>query len=256
MDMEWLSLRRLSELEKVVSLIQHHLPNAKYVLEIGAGSGIQSKKLHEIGFEVKAIDVQESAHKKYWVWPVKEYNGTMIPYPDETFDVVFSSSVLEHIPHLDEFENEIKRVLKPSGVVIHVLPSSTWRFWTYWTHYLFIVKTAVKLLHKKLFSADQNRDLDDVTGRSTSIPKHRVFRNILFASLHGEHGNVLSELILFNRYVWQYHFSKHHFYILQITTNELFYTGYASLGSLLNLSIRKKLSRFLGASHNIFVLKK
>ena len=43
---------------------------------------------------------------------------------------MFSSNVLEHVRELDQLEVEIKRVLRPGGLCVHVLPTHVWRFWT------------------------------------------------------------------------------------------------------------------------------
>jgi len=40
-----------------------------------------------------------------------------LPFPDETFDVVFSQTVLFHVPHPEKALAEIKRVLRPGGLV-------------------------------------------------------------------------------------------------------------------------------------------
>lgn len=48
-----------------------------------------------------------------------------IPYPDESFDVVFSYSVLQHLAPADVEETlkECARVLRPGGTALHQMPS-------------------------------------------------------------------------------------------------------------------------------------
>lgn len=41
-----------------------------------------------------------------------------LPYGDATFDVVVSNQVIEHVSDTDTFLREIRRVLKPSGVLL------------------------------------------------------------------------------------------------------------------------------------------
>ncbi len=50
------------------------------------------------------------------------YDGDEIPFIDEYFDLVFSSSVLEHIENLDNTLSEVARVLKYGGLTIHSVP--------------------------------------------------------------------------------------------------------------------------------------
>jgi ubiquinone/menaquinone biosynthesis C-methylase UbiE len=44
-------------------------------------------------------------------------DATALPFPDEYFDCVYSFGVLHHIPDVAEVLSEVKRVLKPGGVL-------------------------------------------------------------------------------------------------------------------------------------------
>lgn len=46
-----------------------------------------------------------------------------LPFDDQTFDVVVSTSVLEHAQNKEECFREIRRVLKPGGIAMHLFPS-------------------------------------------------------------------------------------------------------------------------------------
>lgn len=41
-----------------------------------------------------------------------------LPYPDATFDTVFSNTILHHIPDPRPFLSELRRVLRPGGVLL------------------------------------------------------------------------------------------------------------------------------------------
>jgi ubiquinone/menaquinone biosynthesis C-methylase UbiE len=45
-----------------------------------------------------------------------------LPFADATYDFVFASHVLEHIPDDDKAISEIRRVLKPNGIAILPVP--------------------------------------------------------------------------------------------------------------------------------------
>lgn len=60
-------------------------------------------KLRESGFDVHAADLGHSNYKKDRIFPVPDYDGHHIPFADSTFDIVFSSNVMEHIPHVSDF---------------------------------------------------------------------------------------------------------------------------------------------------------
>lgn len=50
------------------------------------------------------------------------YNGKTIPFPDNTFDSILTSEVLEHIYNLEEILKELHRVLKPGGKILISVP--------------------------------------------------------------------------------------------------------------------------------------
>jgi len=45
-----------------------------------------------------------------------------LPYDDNSFDVVFSKSVLEHFYYPEKLVKEIYRIIKPGGLVITMVP--------------------------------------------------------------------------------------------------------------------------------------
>ena len=107
-NLEFLHLIRKAELEMVIK----YLPKNAQILEIGGGTGIQAKELTKKGFKIISIDVPESNYKLEKVFPVKEYDGKNLPFPDNHFDFIFSSNVLEHIKNIDGLFVEFSRVLK------------------------------------------------------------------------------------------------------------------------------------------------
>ena len=121
-SIEFLHAVREHEIEKIV---KHIAPGAR-VLEIGGGTGYQAKRLAECGFNVASIDVGTTHYKRRRVFPVIEYDGKVLPFRDAVFDVVFSSSVLEHVADLGQLYRESRRVLKQDGHCLHVMPSAVW----------------------------------------------------------------------------------------------------------------------------------
>src|SRR4051812_48480010 len=103
----YLDSLRAAELKLVLSLFP---PKGARVLEIGAGRGHQAALLRQSGFDVEAIELKDSPYQER-LFPVANYDGSTIPFADRSFDVVYSSNVLEHIPHLDRIHSEILRVL-------------------------------------------------------------------------------------------------------------------------------------------------
>ena len=62
--------------------------------------------------EYYKLDGGTLSHKMKYVCGYSED----MPFPDETFDFVFSINSLDHVDDLDETISEIKRVLKIGGI--------------------------------------------------------------------------------------------------------------------------------------------
>jgi len=248
--MKYLQKIRCYELSHVIPLI----PNGSNILELGAGAGWQAKILAEHGFVVKAIDLEESRYTKHRVWPVLHYDGINIPFPDNHFDVVFSSSVLEHVVQVEQFQSEIKRVLKPIGLAIHILPSGSWRIWTSISHYSFLAKA----LLFKVFSngCGEGDTVGKYIKETHHFSKKQLLKKTLFPSRHGETGNIISEIYLFSRLRWIRLFNRTGWTVQNCFPNRLFYTGFLIFSSKFSIKIRKKMSYLLGSSCLIYVLKK
>jgi len=100
-------------------------------LDIGAGNGIASYALAQEGWQVKALEPDSSElvgvgairklalENQLHVEVVQEF-GEKLPFPEQTFDLVFARQVLHHAQDLQKLCNEINRVLKPGGIFIAV----------------------------------------------------------------------------------------------------------------------------------------
>ena len=262
-SIEFLNKIRSHEFETYI----RHFPKHGRVLEIGGGTGAQAKLFHEYGYEIESIDVAESVYAEDRVHEVKLYDGYTIPFEDDSFDLIFSSNVLEHIAHLPEFHHEMKRVLKPGGNCIHIMPTAAWTFWTIVTSYLnameqagrSVARNRVQALPDGVESERTNppplvlRRLRLIPGTVLAVLK-TVFRNLtqnhsqLVPSRHGEFGNVFTELYTFSRYHWNRHFRKNGYQVVGSYPMGLFYTGYMFFGDKWSLKSREKWSRLLGSA--------
>jgi ubiquinone/menaquinone biosynthesis C-methylase UbiE len=84
----------------------------KLVLEVGSGLGL----LQHVVSSYVGVDVSPaSGHRIHK--PFCAADATKLPFPDNTFDAVWSVYVLEHIPNPEAMLSEIRRVLKPGGSV-------------------------------------------------------------------------------------------------------------------------------------------
>jgi ubiquinone/menaquinone biosynthesis C-methylase UbiE len=93
------------------------------ILDVGCGSGLIETFLVDRYRKITAIDVSrellESAKKVVANVDFQFYDGKKMPFPDNSFDLVFSICVFHHIDHEHRLIllNEMKRVVRPGGCV-------------------------------------------------------------------------------------------------------------------------------------------
>jgi SAM-dependent methyltransferase len=248
------SMEFLSEVrDHEIKIIAEHFPQGATVLEVGGGAGYQAKQLADRGFTVTAIDVPNSNYRDNQVFPVQPYDGKSFPFKENSFDVVFSSNVLEHVSDLAQLHRESRRVLKPGGYCVHVMPTSTWRLWTSCTNYVELAQRVGLLLPGLIPESINPREVL----RPIRVAKRawELVRYYAVPPRHGETGNVVSELWTFSARHWARHFTAHRFEILGQEPLGLFYTGHMVLGARWPISSRQRAARLLGSSCYLFKVR-
>ena len=236
---------RRAELECARPYFEH----AARVLEIGGGSGYQASILKSWGCQVTSIDITRAANECSY-HPVCIYDGVRIPAGRDQFDIVFSSNVLEHVERLPELLRDTDRVLKPMGLAIHILPTSSWRLWTSLTHYPHLVKVLLGLP----FAKDRTNDAGPA---HTALKKYGFsdfVRRVIFAPPHGIHSSAIGELYYFRKSHWSRLFKENGFDSIQTTFTGVYYSGNVLIPTL-SIKTRKRLSTLAGSSTCMFILK-
>ena len=234
-------------------IAQHFWPGA-HILEIGAGTGQQALDLSARGFVVRAIDLANSVHRESRVFPIVNYDGASIPFPDRSFDFVFSSNVLEHVTDLRQMHSEIKRVLKPKGRAIHVLPTHSWRFWTTVDTFLLAAKQIGTLKGEVLLRSPMTRAELCRLRQAWGMVGQRVWEPFT-QTRHGARGNLISETWLFYPGFWRRNFHENGFSVEHEKPLGLFYTGNLVFGRRLSMAARERLAKYFGSACHMFVLK-
>lgn len=106
------------------------------VLDFGCGTGYGAKILSAHADSIVGVDISGEAIAEARTPPVPD-NVTFevmapieqepLPHDDDTFDVVLSFQVIEHVPDVDVYLREIRRVLRPGGRFVCATPDRTVR---------------------------------------------------------------------------------------------------------------------------------
>lgn len=102
----------------------------KQVLEIGLGQGAESEQLIRRGARWSGLDLTRESVDRVAARlrlhgldhdRLVQGSALEIPWPDDSFDVVFSHGVLHHVPDIHRAQAEIHRVLRPGGLLVAML---------------------------------------------------------------------------------------------------------------------------------------
>jgi SAM-dependent methyltransferase len=153
-------------------VLLRHIRKDSLVLDLGAGSGI----LKEMNFRgaagrVCGLDPGTSVLTNSHLDEAKVGYGESIPWPEQTFDVVFANNVLEHLSDPEAVFREVLRVLKAGGFFLAKTPN---RF-----HYV----TAVAQLTPTSFHKYLNRRLSGRNHAHTFKTYYRVNSGSAIAGL-------------------------------------------------------------------------
>lgn len=242
---------RIFELDYLI----RHLNGVRTLLELGAGAGWQARRIAEQGIEVSAIDVEQTTFRNVQVYNVQYYDGKTIPFSDKSFDAIFSSNVLEHIPHIDESLRELHRVLKDEGMAIHFVPNFSWRFWTSITHFPYVIK---RVLGSFFSETTTSSDLEIESANSSRNSRNLLFRaaNFILPLRHGERGNVFSEHYYFSRLFWKRKFENNNWHVESLHSIPLFHSGNYFMSDLISIKFRNVLGRLIGGTTDVYILRK
>ena len=97
------------------------------LLEIGCGIGSVVHALSEKGYSITGMDISQEAIRygleKYGPIDLQVQAAEKLPYENESFDVVLSFDLFEHIARIDMHVQEVVRVLKSGGYYLFQTPN-------------------------------------------------------------------------------------------------------------------------------------
>jgi SAM-dependent methyltransferase len=97
----------------VAEFVRSHKLEDKRVLDVGSGRGY----LQDMVGDYTGLDIAANA-RRYYHKPFVHASATDMPFRDGEFDALWSIWVLEHIPNPESALLEMRRVVKPGGLIL------------------------------------------------------------------------------------------------------------------------------------------
>lgn len=122
----------------LAKLKPHHLAQAEFsvmylplikggrLLEVGCGNGFMLELMNRLGWQAEGVDFDEKAVAAARARGLKVQTGSLEEqrYPDDSFDAVTMSHLIEHVADPAAVISETRRILKPGGKLVIVTPNS------------------------------------------------------------------------------------------------------------------------------------
>tara|TARA_B110000438_G_scaffold10047_1_gene10235 strand:- start:594 stop:1376 length:783 start_codon:yes stop_codon:yes gene_type:complete len=222
------------------------------ILEIGGRDGYQAKLIAKEGHTVTSIDINPIYPQFY---PVQKGNITQLEFQEDSFDIIYSSNMLQEIQNIEETFKEIKKIVKKDGIIIHIVPSCWWSLITNFWHYCFIPKYLIKsnkfqqIFKSNLKESQIKENFSDNTKSSKKDLKQLFFHPL------GANTSFIHEIFYFSKLYWKKLFKKNEFNIIDEKNCPYFYSAY-SIFNFKFLGFRKFLARMGITSCFCFIMKK
>lgn len=206
----WLHHIREIEFFKIESFL--HADKETKILELGCGDGYLSTLLSQYSDFVLPTDITIQRNN---VSAMKlACRAEYLPFKPNSFDIVFSSHVLEHVSEKSLCLEEMMRVLSKDGFMIHIMPTSLWAIIRLLCFAIVVYpKKISKLL--KVLRANKSYHIrgskDRTTRRGSRAIGTKSLADIissLFPHVHGSWKNLLHEILRSRESKWHQYFSQ------------------------------------------------
>jgi SAM-dependent methyltransferase len=104
------------------------IPHTAHILDFGCGAGrtvysiLDQGYINTVGYDIKDyLSLRDPADRSRFF--IADAAGGRLPFDDNTFDLIISEQVLEHVMDQIGLLRELHRVMRPGGCAIHVFPA-------------------------------------------------------------------------------------------------------------------------------------
>jgi SAM-dependent methyltransferase len=97
---------------------------SSHILDVGAGAGIvEAMNFKGITQKVCGVDLDPRVTRNPYLDEGLVSDAGRIPYPNQSFDIVFADNVMEHLESPERVFEEVARVLRPGGRFLFKTPN-------------------------------------------------------------------------------------------------------------------------------------
>lgn len=190
-------------------------------LELGAGDGYQSFLLRRYVERLVATDwdVRLLLARRTERLDVCQCDAEAVAdnFSPATFDLVFSSNVLEHLPKPGAALRGIYTVLKGDGLAVHIVPSPVWKLchiFLFWPN-----KIVLRLCRLAAREVERTRreEMPASPPNNPKMPQQTaVCRRRFWPLPHGAYRGHLEELLAFRKVRWLMEFERAGFRVVRV----------------------------------------
>jgi SAM-dependent methyltransferase len=106
-----------------VDQLMRATPAPRAIMDLGCGIGdsVDLFRSYDASVDWVGVDIPwspEALARQRTDARFVTYDGTALPFPDATFDLIYSRQVLEHVRNVSRHLAEVRRVLRPGGAFI------------------------------------------------------------------------------------------------------------------------------------------
>jgi SAM-dependent methyltransferase len=131
-------------------LLARFFPRAEArILDLGCQHGLMTGLFDRAGWSFIGVDINPESlrivHAAHRRWPLARVNAGALPFPNEYFDLINFSEVIEHLSDPRAALREIRRCLRPGGLLFLTTNNRHGLLWSDWMNPLSVMEKLIGL---------------------------------------------------------------------------------------------------------------